>query len=155
RNDRVFGTQLLADFDAYQLFGIRNAPPGTRWTVSTDYFSKRGPAGGTTFAYERQNLFGVPEGTTGFLDMLAIKDHGNDDPGWMRRDVPPEKDFRGRILLQHRSLLPNNFQLTGEVGLISDRNFLEQYFEREYDQLKDQLTDIELKQYLDNSTWSA
>ena len=54
-----------------------------------------------------------------------------------------------------QSCLPNNFQLTGEVGLISDFNFLEQYFEREYDQLKDQTTDFELKQYRDNSTWSV
>ncbi len=57
----------------------------------------------------------------------------------MRRDIPPEKSYRGRVFWQHRSLLPNNFQLTGEVGLISDFNFLEQYFEREYDQLKDEI----------------
>ena len=30
-NDSVFGTQIFADFDAYQLFGIRNAPEGTDW----------------------------------------------------------------------------------------------------------------------------
>ncbi len=155
KSDRVFGTQVLTDFDAYQILGIRNKPAGTKWTLSTDYLSKRGPAGGTTFNYQRQTLFGVPDSTSGFVDIWGIKDHGVDNLGLLRRDVPPEKDFRGRILAQHRQLLPDNFQLTGEVGLISDFNFLEQYFEREYDQLKDQTTDLELKQYLDNSTWSG
>jgi hypothetical protein len=154
RNDRVFGTQILTEFDAYQILGIRN-PNGTKWTLSADYLSERGPAGGTTFNYERQTFWGIPESTTGFFDVWAIKDHGLDNLGLDRRAIPPEKDFRGRLLAQHRQMLPNNFQLTGEVGLISDFNFLEQYFEREYDQLKDQTTDIELKQYLDNSTWSG
>ncbi len=155
RQDKVFGTQFLTDIDAYQVLGLRNPPPGTKWTASADYLSKRGFGYGTTFNYERQSLFGIPDSTNGFLDAWAIKDHGFDNLGLLRRDIPPEKSYRGRVLWQHRSLLPQNFQLTGEVGLISDFNFLEQYFEREYDQLKDQTTDFELKQYLDNSTWSV
>ncbi len=155
KNDQVFGTQVLTDFDMYQILGVRTPPQGTKWTTSADYLSERGFGYGTTFNYERQSLFGVPESSGGFLDAWAIQDHGLDNLGLLRRAVPPEKNYRGRVLLQHRSLLPQNFQMTGEVGLISDFNFLEQYFEREYDQLKDQTTDIELKQYLDNSTWSV
>jgi len=155
KNDQVFGTQIYTDIDAYQILGIRNKLPGTKWDFSADYLSMRGPGGGTTFNYERQTLFGVPESTSGFVDMWAIQDHGFDNLGLDRRHLAPEKDFRGRVLAQHRQLLPNNFQLTGEVGLISDYNFLEQYFEREWDQMKDQTTDIEIKQYIDNSSWSA
>ncbi|MEX2114744.1 MAG: hypothetical protein WD845_16245 [Pirellulales bacterium] len=155
KNDNVFGTQVYVDLDAYQLFGIAEPPPGTDWTISTDYFSKRGPGGGTTFDYERQTFFGVPEATNGFFDIWAIYDHGHDNLGLDRRNLIPPRKFRGRLLGQHRQLLPNNFQLTGEAGLISDFNFLEQYFEREWDELKDQTTDLELKQYVDNSTWSV
>jgi hypothetical protein len=155
KSDRIFGTQILTDIDAYQIFGIRNKIPGTKWDISADYLSMRGPAGGTTFNYERQTLWGIPQSTSGFVDIWAIQDHGLDNLGFDRRTIPPEKDFRGRILAQHRQLLPNDFQLTGEIGLISDRNFLEQYFEREYDQLKDQTTDLELKKYNDNSSWSG
>jgi hypothetical protein len=154
KNDRIFGTRIMTDIDAYQILGLRNLR-GTRWILSADYFTKRGPAGGTTFNYERQTLFGVPDSTSGFVDIWGIQDHGLDNLGLDRRAIPPEKEFRGRVLAQHRQQLPNNLQLTGEVGLISDFNFLEQYFEREYDQLKDQTTDIELKQYLNNSTWSG
>ena len=41
----------------------------------------------------------------------------------------PDRDNRYKVLARHRQYLENNFQLTGEFGLISDRNFLEQYFE--------------------------
>jgi len=40
------------------------------------------------------------------------------------------------------------------VGWISDRNFLEQYYEREWDELKDQTTGVELKRALNNMSWS-
>lgn len=155
KNDQVFGTQIYVDWDAYQLLGFKNPPPGTKWDISTDYFSMRGPGGGTTFNYERQTLLGVPEATNGFVDAWMINDHGHDNLGLDRRDLIPPRDFRGRLLAQHRQLLPQNFQLTGEVGLISDFNFLEQYFEREWDQLKDESTDLELKQYRDNMSWSV
>ncbi|HEX3726039.1 MAG TPA: hypothetical protein VHV08_07335 [Pirellulales bacterium] len=153
-SDRVFGTRVMTDIDAYQVLGIKNRLPGTRWTLSADYFSKRGPGGGTTFNYEKQTLFGVPASTNGFVDAWAIDDHGVDNLGLDRRDLIPPQNFRGRVLAQHRQLLPDNFQLTGEFGKISDFNFLEEYFEREWDQLKDQSTDLELKQYVDNSSWS-
>jgi hypothetical protein len=51
--------------------------------------------------------------------------------------------------------MPNNFQLTGELGLISDRNFIEQYYEAEWDTRKDQTTDLELKQIVGDHSWSA
>ena len=154
KNDNIFGVQVYLDIDAYQVFGMRDPPPGTEWDISLDYFSHRGPAGGTTFDYERQTFFGVPDSTNGFFDIWTIYDHGHDDLGLGRRNLIPPRKFRGRLLFQHRQLLPENFQLTAEAGLISDFNFLEQYFEREWDQLKDQTTDLELKQYIDNSTWS-
>ena len=48
----------------------------------------------------------------------------------------------------------DNLQLSAEVGWISDRNFLEQYLEREWDEQKDQTTGVELKQATDNHSWS-
>ncbi|MBI3839024.1 MAG: hypothetical protein HY288_13980 [Planctomycetia bacterium] len=155
KNDRVFGTQVFTDIDAYQVFGIKNRPPGTKWGFSADYLSKRGPAGGTTFRYQNVDLFDIPKSTTGFIDAWGIDDHGLDNLGLNRRTLTFPRPFRGRILAQHRQILPDNFQLTGELGLISDFNFLEQYFERDWDQLKDQSTDLELKRYLDNSSWSV
>jgi hypothetical protein len=95
-----------------------------------------------------------PGPTFGTLDAWGIKDDGIDNLGLDRRAVIPEEEFRGRIRWQHRQRLPAGFQFAGELGLISDRNFMEQYFEEEWDQFKDQTTGVELKRYLANSSWS-
>ncbi len=154
RNDSIFGTQVLTDLDAYQLFGIRDAPAGTDWTISTDYMSDRGFALGTRFEYDRPGILNSQVPYRGVLDAWGIHDDGVDILGRDRMSLTPEADLRGRVLWQHRQQLYNNFQLTAELGFISDRNFLEQYFEQEWDQQKDQTTGIELKQFHDNSTWS-
>lgn len=154
KSDQVFGQQLLLDYDLYQLLGIQDPAQGTKWTLSTDYLSERGLALGTNYKYEGANLFGMPGPYRGFIDAWGLKDSGIDNLGFDRRQVPPEADFRGRILSNHRQQLPNEFQLTAEIGLISDRNFMEQYYELEWDTLKDQNTGFELKQFDANSSWN-
>ena len=153
RNDNVFGTQILTDWDAYELLGLSKIE-GTDWQVSGDYLSERGPAGGTTFEYERDQFFSIPGPTKGFLDVWGLHDDGVDDLGRDRRGLIPDKDFRGRVFWQHRQYLWNGWQFTGEVGLISDRNFLEQFFEQEWDTQKDQTTGLELKRIFENRALS-
>ncbi|MBX9787558.1 MAG: hypothetical protein K2Y37_01455 [Pirellulales bacterium] len=150
RNDRIFGTQLLTSFDTYQLLGIRNKPAGTDWLLNGDYFSKRGPAGGTSFFYSRQNLFGLDGPASGLLDAWGIYDTGIDNLGLNRRSITFPHPMRGRVLGRHRQLLPGDWQLTGQVGYISDFNFLEQYYEKEWDEFKDPSTGLELKRLRDN-----
>jgi hypothetical protein len=154
KSDSVFGTQFLLDLDLYQLLGMPDPPAGTKWTLSTDFLSERGFALGTNYKYEGQTFLGMPGPYKGFFDAWGLKDDGIDNLGRDRRHIVPEADFRGRILAQHRQYLPNDFQLTVEVGLISDRNFLEQFYELEWDTLKDQTTGIELKHYVENTSWS-
>lgn len=153
RSDRVFGQQLLADWDLYELLGIRRAPRGTKLTLSSDYLSERGWGVGLNFRYGRQDFFGYSTPVRGFIDAWGIQDTGLDNLGRNRRAVPLDQALRGRLLAQHRQILPHGLQLSAEVGYISDHNFLEQYYEREWDQLKDQTTGIELKQFLDNTSW--
>lgn len=154
RNDRIFGTQVRTEWDLYQLLGWDSAPRGTNWDLSLDYLQERGVGFGTDFQYTRQDLFGIPGFTNGTADLWAINDDGLDRLGSDRMALVPEADFRYRTFGRHRQSLPNNFQLTGELGLISDRNFLEQYFENEWDEFKDQTTGFELKQLYNNMSWS-
>lgn len=153
KNDSVYGTQVLVDWDAYQLLGIGNKPDGTEWTVSTDYLSERGPGLGTNFNYARPDFVWLPGPAQGNFDIWGIKDNGRDNLGADRRSLAPEEEFRGRALWQHRQYLGNGYQLTAEAGYITDRNFLEQYYEGEWDQLKDQSTGVELKRYYGNSSY--
>jgi hypothetical protein len=150
KSDGVFGTQIYLDWDLYQLLGIENPPPGTEWSLSTDYLSDRGPALGTNYKYAGEMLLGVPGPYRGFVDAWGIYDDGRDNLGRGRRDLAFPDHFRGRVLGQHRNYMPNGWQLTGEVGYISDRNFLEQYYELEWDTFKDESTGLELKQLADH-----
>jgi hypothetical protein len=85
----------------------------------------------------------------------GIKDRGLDNLGRGRRAVPPTTEYRGRVFGHHRQQLAGGFQVSAEVGWISDYNFLEEYFEREWNNWKDFTTGVELKQYLGNSSWAV
>ena len=61
-----------------------------------------------------------------------------------RRNIVPEERFRGRVLGRHRSQSVGWVErLRANLGWISDRNFLEQYYEREWDEFQDQTTGAE------------
>ncbi|NQU20391.1 MAG: hypothetical protein HQ567_03845, partial [Candidatus Nealsonbacteria bacterium] len=140
KNDQVYGTQILTNWDAFQLLGYNDPPEGTDWDLSLDYLGRRGFGHGTTVMYDRDQFFGVPGPTAGLADFWGIGDHGTDNLGRGRRNLPPEQSYRYKLFWQHRQQLAGGLQLSAEVGWISDRNFLEEYFESEWDQLKDQTT---------------
>ncbi len=153
-NDRIFGTQLGVGFDLYQLFGLGDRRPQSDWTGSIDYLSERGVAPGTTFQYNWDHFLQLEGPTRGFFDAWGLYDNGLDDLGRDRRGLEPESNPRGRAFWQHRQILTNGVQITGELGYVSDRNFLEQYYEREWDLWKDQLTGLELKYLVGSASWN-
>ena len=147
-NDSALGTQVLLDWNMFQLLGIENAPDGVDWELSTDYLSERGPAIGTTVEYDTPGFLGFRGPTKGFFDTWIIDDDGDDRLGLDRLNLEPERSTRGRSLLRHRQYLPNDYEFIAELGWISDRNFLEQYLENEWDQDKDHETGLRLRRHL-------
>jgi hypothetical protein len=152
--DNVFGSQVLTHWNGYQLLGIRNKPIGTDFDLSLDYLSDRGVGYGGTFSYNRENLFDSPGRMSGLADFWGIQDRGVDILGSGRYAVPPEKTYRFRLFGQHRQMLPYDLQLSAELGWISDRNFVEEYYKREWDSLKDETTGFELKRLDENRSLS-
>lgn len=153
KNDTIFGFQTYADWNLYQLLGI-NGPEGTQLNLSTDYLSDRGPALGARFDYNRPTwLFGAPG--YGFTDAWFIKDSGLDILGIDRINLTPEEEYRGRLLSRHRIFFSPNLELIAESGWISDRDFLEQYFENEWEQDKDFATELRLRRYNGNRMFQA
>ena len=146
-NDAVFGTQFLLDLDLFQLLGIQSAGKGSDWALSLDYLSDRGFAVGTDFDYETESFFGTQNEAKGFLDAWFIRDRGEDILGNLRRNLTPENRNRGRVILRHQQALGANGELTAELGWVSDRNFLEQYLENEWDQDVDHRSEIHLRRY--------
>jgi hypothetical protein len=118
-----------------------------------DYLSNRGPALGVAGQYtiEDRGGWGDARGTvSGYL----VHDGGQDNLGLGRRNLDVPDPMRGRLLLRDRQEFGDDFTLMTELAYISDRNFLEQYFEPEWDTGKDNETLAYLKQQRDNWAWT-
>ncbi len=139
-----FGAELETEWHLFNVLGLET-PVGFDGKLHLDYFSARGPGVGIDLNYERENYFGLFRG-------YYINDTGEDHLKGRFRDNDPDTENRGRLTFRHRQYLPNEWQLTLEGSYISDKNFLEEYFEREFDRDKDQETLVYLKKQHD--TWA-
>ncbi len=144
-NDNIFGAQILTGWNMFQLLGLKNRPAGVKWIGQLDYLSDRGIGLGSETTYRRDRFFGLVGPTSGAYRSWFIKDKGLDLLGRGRGNLIPEKTYRGRSIWQHRQKLDRGHQIRAEFGWISDRNFLEQYYEREWDSYKDATTGIWLE----------
>ncbi|MCL2118482.1 MAG: hypothetical protein FWH27_08665 [Planctomycetaceae bacterium] len=161
-HDSIFGHQARTRWNLYQILNIRNRPDGTALDLNIDYLSKRGVGHGVQFTYNRGSFLGAPTPTVGLADFWGICDRGHDNLGLDRRDLEPETDYRYRGFWQHKqffnnkpfgSLLGNGWLLSAELGVSSDRNFLPQYFGREWETFKDETTALELKRTGGDEFW--
>jgi hypothetical protein len=161
KNDRIFGTQLLTSWDAFQVFGWQRPPDGVDWDFDVDYLSLRGPGGGTSLLYNRPDFLGFGGPASGDLDAWFIGDVGLDNLGLYRRTFTypgyPNRTFRGRSFWRHRQDLGGStdsllggWQLRGTAGWISDMNFLEEYYEAEWEEGYEQRTWLDLRRPIEN-----
>ena len=153
-NDTVFGFQLGVGLDLFQLFGIRNRPEQGRWTGNLDYLSERGLGFGTDLDYSDSSFLGYPGQTEGFLRSWFIFDQDVDNLGLDRRAVPIDDEFRGRVTWRHRQQFAPGYSLRAELGYLSDQNFIQQFFEREWDNDKDQTTGLWLERNVLNQSFN-
>jgi len=150
KNDRIFGTQVLTSWDAFQILGWRRPPDGVDWNFDVDYLSKRGVGGGTSLLYNRPDFLGIGTPANGVLDAWIINDSGIDNLGLYRRDFTYPSSFRGRSFWRHRQDIGGGWQARGAAGWISDMNFLEEYYESEWEEGYEQRTWLDLRRPTDN-----
>ncbi|MBL8799864.1 MAG: hypothetical protein JNM56_38640 [Planctomycetia bacterium] len=151
---RIFGFRVGAAFDIYDLFGLTPIE-GTRWRLDVDYLSKRGPAAGTEFDYAGCDLFGINGRYNGLVKAWGISDDGEDILGPFRNDEP-HPNARGRVLWRHDWWeLPDGFSVKAQASVLSDRNFLEQFYKNEFDTEIDQDTFLYVKQQQGSWAWTG
>jgi hypothetical protein len=163
--NRIFGFQLYTTWDVYDLFGLEKTP-GTRWRLFADYMTARGPAFGTEFNNAQKTFFGLPAKQETYFKAYGIYDTGTDVLGYDRGNVaylgPPvstvpivHPDFRGRVLAKTNvQELPNGFSILGQFSYLSDRNFLEQFYQPEFANGLNQETFLQVKQQQQNWAWT-
>lgn len=132
RHDNIFGFQTLLTFNVYSLLRV-DPLPNTRWTLDADYLSFRGPALGSEFQYAGRDLFGLSGPYVGSIKAYGIYDDGTDNLGGGRGEMDDHPLWRGRILARHQQIYLDEFTYQGQLALLSDKNFLEQFFKYDFD----------------------
>ncbi len=141
-----FGLELETEWHLFNLLGLQT-PEGFDSTLNLDFYSERGPAIGIDADYERERYFGL-------LRSYLMTDWGEDELGEDREKVS-EHDVRGRLLFRHRQYLEDDWQISLELSYLSDKTFLEEFFETEFDTGKEQETLLYLKKQHDNWALTA
>jgi hypothetical protein len=146
----MFGAMIQTGFDLNTLFGL-NLPDGVNLSGGFNYFSKRGPGASLNSTYDTFGDFlGLPTRYSGLANFDYINDHGDDRLGYGRRNLNVPNDNRGRALWRNRMDFSPDTWLTAELGYLSDRNYLEQYYESSWDRDKDYETGLFLNHQQDN-----
>ena len=147
--DRIFGGQLKTKWDMPSLLGWETSA-GLDWKMHANVYTERGFWLGNSVNYTGIEPLGHPGSFFGESEAVWINDYGEDNLGLDRRNLDIASNTRGRVLWRHRQQMTNSFSITGEVGFLSDRNFLEQYYENEWDRGKDNETLLNLNYQEDN-----
>lgn len=152
----IFGVELETAWDLETIFGW-DFPEGTDLELEVDYLSARGPGVGLNGDWNAPGqLFGFPVTNSGFGHVYYIYDGGTDNLGWGRRNLDVPNNNRGRVLLRNKTTFSPFTNLFTEAGYIldHDRNFLEQYYEDEWDRDKDLENKLSLEHQQNNLTGS-
>jgi hypothetical protein len=149
--NQIFGFQFGATLDMYDLLGIDPIMPNSYWRTNVDYLSMRGPGFGTDFEGHATTFFGLPARNDVFLKAWGINDDGTDNLGGGRGELDHHPINRGRFFFRENVQdLPEGFSIQTQVSVLSDQNFLEQYYKPEFDMDLNQETYLYLKEQRDN-----
>ena len=155
--NRVFGFEFGVGLDVYHLLGI-DPFEGTRWRAGVDYLSRRGPGVSSNFDFSGKELFGVPAHYDGTLRGYAMYDRATDILGGGRELDPGAfnpSGFRGRVLFRDNIYgLPEGFTVQAQASVLSDHDFLEQYYKQEFDRELNQSTFLYVKQQPEGENWA-
>jgi len=136
-----FGWGGETEWDLFRLLGLIR-PEGFRGQLDLNIF-EHSDVVGVNVKYDRPTY-------SGYWMAYGVYDRkAQDDFGTERDNIPAPTD-RGRLLIRHKQLLPQDWELQAELSYICDRNFLETYFPTEFFSGKEQETLLYAKKQRDN-----
>jgi hypothetical protein len=135
-SSRGFGPGVRTTWGFFESIG-RVPPKDLDIQYHLDYFGDRGPAGGVDVDYGGGFVTETTREPWNFLgDITAYMalDDGEDRLGRDRQRVEPEDEFRYRFRWQHQHFFPQDWQLQLRTGFSSDPTFLEEWYERDFNE---------------------
>ncbi len=140
----MFGYQFYTTWDVLELIGLTRLP-GEHWGLMLDYMTARGPGMGTNYTRSGQTMFGEDAPYNVLFKVYGIYDHGTDSNIAGPRNVEFQPTaWRDRVLFQYQQQY-NNWYLQSQLSWLSDHNFLEMYYNYEWNQGPNQETFAHLK----------
>lgn len=138
---RNFGFGLETEWGLFESLG-QMPPEGLDASYRLDYYADRGPGIGFDARYKGGFITETTKegwNFNGDLTSYLVYDQGQDRLGRERLRLPTnddaeyDGDFRGRILWEHQHFLPDDWQIQLRAGYTSDATFLEEWFEKDFD----------------------
>lgn len=148
KHDRIFGLQIKTVWNLTKILG-QPKQTGMQWDLIADYLTERGPTLGIQGNYDVASGIGRSIGNATAIWQL---DHGADNLGFDRKSLPVD-EHRGMLIWRHHEQLPGQAMLFGELGYVSDRNYVESFHENRFDTEKDAETIVGARQ--DLGSWSG
>lgn len=127
----VFGTTTWGLFPTLG----KPTPKDLDAQFTVGYWGDRGPGGGIDGKYGGAYFSDPakdPWSFTGRFQSFFVRDQGVDEFGGARTEVAPEDEFRGQVLWEHQHFIPGDWQVQVRAGWVSDPNFLEEWFRRDF-----------------------
>ncbi|HRK29831.1 MAG TPA: LPS assembly protein LptD [Tepidisphaeraceae bacterium] len=130
-----FGAGVRTRWGLFETLG-QTAPKGLDATYRLDYFADRGPAGGFDFDYTGgyvTRTTGDPWNFEGSFKSYIVLDSGEDRLGKDRARIDHDDEVRYRLVYEHQHFFPDDWQIQLRAGAVSDPTFMEEWFERDFD----------------------
>jgi hypothetical protein len=141
--DSDTGPLVRTGWDVFALAG-KPKPEGVDLIGRVDYLGDHGPGLGANLEYDLPELRGMFDG------YLVAHDTGDDEIGGRKHEIEHDGDTRGYALWRHRQQLQQNWELSLEMGYVSDPTFLEEFFRDEAEESKPYEASVYLKKYEDD-----
>ena len=141
-----FGWGVETQWHLFRMLGLI-APEGYKGTLEINGYQK-GWLGGAKLDYTRKDY-------SGYDMFYGVLDRRGEDTFGNQQDNIEAPTERGRVLMRHKQILPQDWELQTELGYVCDRNFMEAYFPAEYAAGKPQETLTYLRQQRDNRAITA
>lgn len=157
-NSTTFGNQIKTRWNPFQLLNIRSRPSWLDGDIGLGWLEKRGVTHSADFSYRPSSFCSIPGPVSGKISFWGLSDKGGTDRlGGGRAVVPYPNKYRYRVAWKHRQELDSFCRLKGpwtfsaQIGKVSDRNLLNHYFNRHWNNSDNDTTSLFLKKYCDES----
>lgn len=140
-----FGPGLETQWHLFRLLGVVK-PEGFDAYANLNIY-ERGLQGNVEVEYQRREANREYSGY-GIFD--GVYDREDKDKFGRTNEQEVPDSWRGRALLRHKEFLPRDWQIQGELSLLSDRGFLRNFYSNEYYAGKPQENLIYAKKQRDN-----